>query len=336
MLDLFLRSKSNTFVGIEINCNAVRLLALAKKNAANFKVLGLVEQPLPLNAMVQDEIKDSSVVITALKQAAASIPKDKDNAAAVAMSSGAIITKIIQLDRNLSGSVMEEQVWIRASEILSTQTADMSLDFCLLESDELSKDQNRVSAMLVAARTEKVNLYVEILNAAGFDVKIVDVDYFALANACQYLAAKENVMLKQATIAIFNFEAPHLMLVVMHKGNIVYTREITLEKNVLAVHKILSADELITQMQHALQFFYSVSSSRKIEHVVLSGGSLETNNTDFATQIKQTLGIDTMIANPFKDMQLDANVDQAILEHNAPSFVISFGLGLRGFDNDTY
>lgn len=410
MFDLFLDKKPSVFVGVDIGQDAIRALSL-KQTSSGFELKNFVIQPLPAGAVTNNEISDYDVVRKALQEIRGAFKVTK---VAVAMPGASVISKVISLNRGLSEREIEEQAWQAASNIFPHKSENMSLDFFVLPEDVAAA--NKIDVMLVAARTESVDLRCSVLADAGFKVRVVDIDQFALANACQYFLSKHDEISLQSTTAVFDFRQRSLYLIILRNGVVVYTRETLLEDK----EKELSFDEvkiteqpkeeadekieltepsqkstneettelfdasnlteqstedttkstaeekadelfldevssqpsvekpaaassstskfskIIMQMRRALQFFYSASESHDLDRVVLTGDIKNLRQDEFVQQVKATMDLEVIFANPFQQVTMARSVDKQLLNENASSMMISFGLALRGFDDVTH
>ena len=49
-------------------------------------------------------------------------------------------------------------------------------------------------------------------------------------------------------------------------------------------------------------------------------------------EVEEKLGLPTMLANPFADMEVSGKVDAVALSNDAPAMLIAAGLALRGLE----
>ena len=102
---------------------------------------------------------------------------------AIAISGDAAITKIIQMPRRLSARELEGQVEIQADQYIPFPMEEVSFDFELMGPS--ASDPEMIDVLLVATRTENVDQRKAAVEAAGLTARVVDVEPFALENACQ-------------------------------------------------------------------------------------------------------------------------------------------------------
>ena len=84
------------------------------------------------------------------------------------------------------------------------------------------------------------------------------------------------------------------------------------------------------QISRAQQFFFSSSSITQIDHLILAGGCASI--AGIAKIVEASVGVPTIIANPFANMSLSSKVAAQALSNDAPSLMVSCGLALRSFD----
>jgi type IV pilus assembly protein PilM len=146
---------------------------------------------------------------------------------------------------------------------------------------------------------------------------------------------------------------------VLHNGRIIYTREqgfggrqlteeiqrrygLSYEEAGLAkkhgglpdnyVTEVLEPfkQALAQQVGRSLQFFLSSSSHKGVDNLVLAGGCASIATID--RYVEQSLGIPTIIANPFLNMSLSSRVKPQSLSNDASAMMTACGLALRSFD----
>ena len=89
-------------------------------------------------------------------------------------------------------------------------------------------------------------------------------------------------------------------------------------------------EAMAQQVSRSLQFFFSSSQYSSIDQIILAGGSASIPGID--SLINETIGIETIIANPFASMSLASRVKPQTLSNDAPALMIACGLALRSFD----
>lgn len=354
-----LSRKPRPLLGIDISSTTVKLVELAQTAgtaAELYRVESFAVESLPPNAVVEKKIADVEMVGQSIGRALAR-SGSKAKRAAVAVSGSAVITKVIPMAAGLSDAEMESQINLEADQYIPYPLEEVNIDFDVLGPSASNPDM--VDVLLAASRRENVDDRVAALGVAGLVAQIVDVEAYAMENACALLVGSFDSESRDKTIAVADVGATTTTLHVLHSGRTVYTREQNFGGNQL-IEEVqrrygmsrqdaldrMEADRLpenyqtevlgpykealAQQIARALQFFYSASTFNRTDQIILSGGSAGIPRLD--ELVEERLGFPVAIANPFSHMALGARVDPAQLQRAAPSMMIAVGLALRSFN----
>ncbi len=181
---MFGSNASKILIGLDITTSSIKLIELNQSGRA-FRVESYAAEPTPPNAINEKTIVDAEAVGEAIRRAVKrSGTKIKD--VAFAISGDAVITKVIQMPNNLNGSDLEGQVELQADQYIPFPMEEVSFDFEVVGESEHDPDMQDV--LLVATRTENVDQRQVAVETAGMAARVVDVEAFAVENACQLLA----------------------------------------------------------------------------------------------------------------------------------------------------
>lgn len=354
-----LRRKSNALLGIDISSTAIKLIELSQSvgsTAALFRVETFAIEPLPNNAVVEKKIADADAVGQCIQKAVLR-SGTKTKRAAVAVSGSAVITKVISMSGALSDAEMETQIQLEADQYIPYPLEEVNIDFDVLGPSQASPDM--VDVLLAASRRENVDDRVNALEIAGLMAAVVDVEAYAMENACTLIIGGRGEERNEQTVAIADVGASTTTLHVLHDGQVVYTREQNFGGQQLtdevqrryglprdqATQKILDGDvaenydtevlgpfkeALAQQIGRALQFFYSGTTFSRVDQIILAGGAASIRKID--ELVEERLGLPTMVANPFAHMSLSPRIKAQELMREAPGLMVAVGLALRGFD----
>lgn len=342
-------------LGIDISSTVVKLLELSR-NDGYYRVESYAVVPLPANSMQERNILSVEGVGETIKKAVKS-SGTRSKLAAVAVAGSAVITKIISLPANLSEDDMEEQIRIEADQYIPFPIDEVYLDFQRLGATQKTSDM--VDVLLVASRIENVDLRVNALEHAGLTAKVVDIEAYAMETAFSLIANQIPDGGDHKTVALVDVGATMTTLNVLHDHRIIYTREQVFGGKLLT-ERIqnkyglsfqeageakrkgeLPADyemavltpfkeDMVQQINRALQFFYSATQYGQVDFIVLAGGTVSIPHvTDL---IESKIKITTIIADPFAHMSIASQVDSKALAKDSSSLMISCGLTLRSFD----
>jgi type IV pilus assembly protein PilM len=217
---LFTR-KYRPLLGLDITTSSVKLIELSLAGG-QYRVEAYAAEPMPVNSINEKTIVDAEAVGEAIRRAVKrSGAKSKE--VAIAISGDAAITKVIQMPRNLRGGDLEAQVELQADQYIPFPMDEVSYDFEVMGPSE--KDNDSLDVLLVATRTENVEQRQAAVAAAGLTAKIVDVEAFALENACKLMTHQMPDGGIDRTIAVVDFGASSTTFSVLRGLKVIYTRD---------------------------------------------------------------------------------------------------------------
>ena len=349
------KSKVKPIIGLDISSTCVKLVALSSNNSG-FRVENYAVCPLPQGAVVEKNISDEDAVADAIKKAVAK-SQCKIKHAAVAVAGSSVITKMIEMPSGLDDETLEDQITIEADQYIPFPLDEVSIDF---EVQGPSKENPENETVLLAAcRRENVELRSAVLERAGLEPKVVDVEAYTIERTYPLLSETWEDQAEQL-VAIIDIGATMTTLSVLLNGKTIYTREQLFggkqlteeiqrryglsyseaglakkqgglpddyEEEVLEPFK----DAVVQQITRSLQFFFSSSQHNSVDHIVLAGGVSCIEN--LAETVQNRLGTETTIANPFANMSLANRVNAVLLTNDAPALLIASGLAMRSLAN---
>ncbi len=354
-----LTRKNQPLLGIDISTTAIKLVDLSRVATTpvpRYRVEHYAFEPLPPAAISDKKIVQHEAVSEAIRKAV-SKSKSKTKQAAVALPGAAVITKVINLSANLSDAEMEEQIQYGADQHIPYPLEEVKLDFTVL--GPVPGNPEMVEVLLVASRSENVDDRVSVLEVAGLKPVVVDVESYAIQNACSLLPDLQDPKTRPV-VGVVDIGASAMTLYILHDDRIIYTREQnfggrqlkeevqrrysltddqasqriregtvaeTYETEVLVPFR----EALAQQIGRALQFFYSGTTFSSIDRLILSGGTASTPHIQ--TVVEERLKIPTSVANPFAQMVFASRIDSKQLLREAPGMMVAVGLALRGFES---
>lgn len=354
MLGLF-GKKKEILLGVDISSSSVKLLELSK-SGEKFRVESYAVEPLPANCVVEKNINDAEAVGDIVKKVLGK-SRASSRLAAVAVAGSAVITKTIQMNSGLSEQELEDQISVEADQYIPYPLDEVAIDFEVIGESETNSEQ--VDVLLAACRRENVEMREDALEIGGLSTKVVDVEAYSIERAFELVREQLDDDKDDLTVAIVDIGSTMTTLSVLADSKTIYTREqlfggkqlteeiqrrygLSVEEAGLAKkqgglpddyeREVLGPfkDAVVQQVARSLQFFFSSSQYNEVDCVVLAGGVAST--PDIAELVKEKVGIQTVIANPFAEMTLGAKVNASALSNDAPSLMIACGLAMRSFD----
>jgi type IV pilus assembly protein PilM len=89
-------------------------------------------------------------------------------------------------------------------------------------------------------------------------------------------------------------------------------------------------ENLAIEVQRALQFFFTSTQFSSVDHILLAGGSAVIPGLDEVVSARTQ--VQTVVANPFAQMQTSPRIQLKRLVLDAPSLIVACGLAMRRFD----
>lgn len=348
------KKTNKALVGIDISSSSVKILELSQ-TAGVYRVEAFAIQPLPPGAVVEQSINSEEAVADAI-QKAISRSRTVAKTAAIAVTGSAVITKIVQMNSDLSPDDMDYQIRAEADQYIPYPIEEVALDW-EIQGDTEDKS-GTLDVLLAACRSETVERRKDSVEISGLDVTKVDVEAFCLERAFSLLDL-DAVETNSATVAIMDIGSTISTLSIIDEGQAIYTREQLFGGRQLLEDVMrrygLSEDEarlaqtqgtlpddyeyellqpfrqaVVQQLTRSLQLFYSSSKYNDVDMVVLAGGvSAIDGLTDM---IEDALTVPCQIANPFSRMTISQRVNASLLADSASALMIAAGLAMRGFD----
>ena len=355
-----MKRKKPSLLGIDISSTSVKLVELSKSDSG-YRVESLAVEPLPANAVTEKNIQDVEAVgdslIKALKKSGS-----KCKLTALAVPGSSVITKVISMPANLSDADMETQIELEADQYIPYPLEEINLDFQVL--GETEGNPETVDVLLAASRSENVEMRTAVAEIAGLTAKLVDVEAYTIEKAATLITPKieldpDEAAAESHVIAVLDVGATMTSLNVIENGELIYTREQAFGGKQLTeeimrryglayeeagrlkkvgglpdnyIPEVLEPfkENMAQQVSRFLQFFYTAGQHESVDMIALAGGCASIPGID--ELIDSQLGIKTIIANPFAEMDLSSKVNSQALSNDAPALMIACGLAMRSFD----
>jgi type IV pilus assembly protein PilM len=345
-------------IGLDIGSSTVKVIEIAQKSRdKGFELRGLGQAVLPSEAIVQGAFLNSSAIVDAIREAVENGKiKGKDVAAAV--SGHSVIVKRVNLP-HMSREELEDQIQWEAEQYIPFDVNEVNLDFQILANNE---GEGQMDVLLVAAKKDLIDDYVQVIQEAGLNPVAIDVAGFAVQNAYEVNYEQD----PDAVTALVNIGAQVVNINVLQNGIPAFTRDIMTggAQYTEEIQKALSvsfdeaeaiklgspgggeaqevipqeveqalssvSDTVIGEISRSLDFFTATSADARISKVILSGGASQISG--FVAAFADRTGIDTSLLNPLAHMLPSKGFDADYLEKMAPLLSVGIGLASRRAD----
>lgn len=337
-------------LGVDIGSHSVKICQMTPAKEG-YKLTSLGSATLPPDSVEDGVLQDPEAVGEVVGKLIKNL-KLKGKKVAISISGYSVIVKKINLAA-MEDSELASHIQAEAEQYIPFDIEEVFLDFVDLKTNV--DEDDRTDVMLVAAKKEVVNSYLEMLEKAGLHTVIVDVDAFALENAyaANYGGEEENV-------ALVDIGASKMNINIVAKGTSVLARDVVLgcklltesiqshfgitpeeaealkvgvtppgdKKQELEDLFVSACNQWVAEAKRALDFYYSNYPDDTIDKIVLSGGGAKVRG--LARLFTEETGIKTEVFNPFINAEADANkVDPDYLRAVGPEMALSTGLATR-------
>ncbi|MDP2643632.1 MAG: type IV pilus assembly protein PilM [Desulfobacterales bacterium] len=345
--------KKTHLIGLDIGSRGLKASEIIEtkkgytlKNFGAAKILpGIIDEGV---------IKEPEKLADAIRQLFKAFNFKEEN---VAISIGGYSAIVKRIDvQKMTENQLQETIHLEAEQHIPFDIKDVFLDFQIL--GENQSNPNQMHVLLVAAKKEIINDYADVVQLAGLNPCLVDVDAFALQNSFEL-----NYDLSEESVALIDIGASKTLINVVKNGDSLFLRDVSSgcgqidQKIASAVNcsleeagdlKICENSDVISQedvgqivlsiandwcleIRRALDFFYSTNHDEHIERIVLSGGGA--NIKEFREILAEETAAAVETINPFRKFDIDRQIDPAYLEQMAPQAAICAGLAIRSIDD---
>jgi type IV pilus assembly protein PilM len=341
-------------IGLDIGSSSIKLVQV-KASRKSYSLQNFGIEPLPPGAIVDGAIANSNAVAEAIRNLAKRIHlRGKD--VALAVSSNSVIIRRLQIPA-MEGAALSEQMEWEVKQNVPFARDEVIVDWEVLIP---RTPDGQMEVVLVAAKREIVEQYVEAVRAAGLNPAIVDTEAFAMQNAVETAAGfGANEM-----VAVINVGAHFSTIVLVHAGQPVFHRNLAAGGDTFTeairhrlavgidgaeaykvgggvnnaaaevvpqeVHRVLAqvSEQVSSEFQRTIDFYLGDAAGASLGRVFLTGGSALVPQLPKAIQDRARVPV--AIFDPFAKIAVDAKrFDVDYLRTNAPVATVAFGLALR-------
>src|SRR5712692_2564877 len=339
--------KAATF-GLDIGTSAVKVAELSEAKGGGFTLKSFASVGLPRDTIGEGSIRNPGVVSDAIRECAGKAGITA-TAAVISVSGRDSIVKRVPLPR-VSHKELADAILLEAEHHIPFAIDEVFLDYQVV-----GETANSMSVVLVATKKVKVLEYVSVVEEAGLDAVVVDLDAFAVQNQYELGTSADG---GEAT-ALIDIGAAVMKTNVVHGGASIFARDVPFggnnytdaiaqrlniawEKAEAAKHGHevgVSWDDLVPaleavsrelslEVQRTFDYFASTAESARIGKIVLSGGCAKLSGLeDF---LGSSWGVPVELARPFQGIEHDAaQFADEDPEQIGPVLAVAVGLALR-------
>lgn len=293
--------------------------------------------------------------IRAIHEAHAQLGLNKKKVA-IAISGPAVLARYLEMP-SMTEAEFKSAARFEAEKIIPYRLDQVVIDCAKVE----GLAENRMRIVIVAAKKDVVDTRLRLLNEAGLEPSILDVDSFAVMNA--FVASGID---KESVCGLLNIGAKTTNLNIIKKGVSYLSRDI--DVGGADITKALSEQLAITDKEAErikveppsqeaqpqpdrqakidtcylevlsrlsdevrLSFdFYETNYVGNVEKVYLSGGSSQSK--EVVRILRDNLGCETVLWNPMAAVEIGQGIDADLINKVQSQMSVAIGLGLRSID----
>jgi len=346
--------KISHLVGLDIGSKVLKASEIVEtKSGHTLQHFGMMD--IAYGAIEEGVIKNADEIAASIRKLFNENSFKTQNVA-VSIGGLSVIVKKISV-QTMTEDQLQKSINSEAEQYVPFDISEVNLDYQIL--GEAENNPNQMDVLLVAVKKEIINNYVNLIQMAGLNPCVIDIDAFALQNIYEL-----NYALEDENIALIDIGASKTSLNIVKGNSFLFIRDVTLGCSMIN-RKIVSlvdcsyeeaeqlkygnqpdrispddtkeiilsvVDDWCDEIRRALDFFYSAYPDNKIKRIILSGGG------SYIKEFRELLAIETLseveIINPFKNIQINKkNLGISYLERIAPQAAISMGLAIRKIDD---
>ncbi|MBI3012152.1 MAG: type IV pilus assembly protein PilM [Elusimicrobia bacterium] len=352
---------STEAIGIDLGASSIKIVQLSKKKDGKLQVARWSIIPLSTVESEKTEVSpeekkaNATNVLRNYRGSGKKMPKN----AILSVSGNSVIVRYVRLPK-LTYKELSKTIKQEAEPYIPFNIEEVFLGFHPL-GDVIEEGKTKMETVLVAAKKDFVNQRIEILEGAGFKTAVIDVDAFALESVYEMSQEKhpieETVLIANIGYSKTNFSIIEKGVTLIVKDSPIAGSAINkaVMKNLLAdnrsVEKLKAANGLlltpeeketapkealgvseaivtvmkdfVAEAKKIIQYHTTQGKDKKIDRILLSGGTANTKN--LCPFLSSEFGLPVDKLNAFAAV----SGSEAIPEMNHAHLCVAVGLALR-------
>ncbi len=344
--------KEQLVTGVDIGSAAVKVCKL-QKTGKGYTIMAVGSAALP-EGSVEDGVLQEPEEVGKIIATLFNNLKIKNSKVGISISGYSVIVKKVNLEV-MDQEELADYIRSEAEQYIPFDIDEVYLDFQDLKTSR--ENGERTDVMLVAAKKDVIDDYLDMLQEQKLKPVLVDVDGFALENIWETATGStENV-------ALIDIGASKMNINILSDGASVLARDVVVGSDQLTEQLANSLDvdfdeaekiklgllpveerqqeveeifnqtctQWVLEMKKAIDLYMANHPDKPLSRLVVSGGGSKV--TGLLSFIEQETGLDVISFNPFQDMNFNRKkIDPDYIEAIAPEMAIAAGLAIRPAD----
>ncbi|MGQ0568521.1 MAG: type IV pilus assembly protein PilM [Armatimonadota bacterium] len=355
-------SAPTAHVGIDIGSDSIKVAELTGTYRSGFRLLHMGSTPSPPVAM-RDGVPTAPEELGSHIRALLDKTGIRLDRAVMGVGGQAVTVREVRVPP-MTKQELTAAVRYEAERYLPYNIKEVYMDYQVL--GETTEDNRRMlDVIVVAARQDVVDQIVAVAEAARVQVRILDVESFALLRSAvptttngqttavvdlgseasdilitegQRLRFTRNIpiggqVLINAVHEAMDVDAATARTLLEEKGEVLEEGAVSPDHTTERLHDIIAPHigDLVTEIRRSLDYYQTRSRSAVINQILLAGGLARLRNLD--KTIAAELGLATAVASPFVNVKVSPQTYPADrLDALGPTMAVAVGLAMRGGD----
>jgi type IV pilus assembly protein PilM len=214
-----LKFGKQSFVGLDLGQNSVKIAQVAPGNGKKLKLLKFGMAQLPEGAIVEDEVHNEEVIISTIKNLLTTSKTDAQ-ICAIGLKGPNTFTKRLTLAGGTPQEIEDQVVW-EAEQYIPFDMETATLGF-----DNMGVNEGGgVDVLVAAAKNDVVNRFKDLVEKTDLRVKIVDMDITAVINVFE-VAGGQRLENPNESFMILEIGAQKTNFVIYKNRKVFFTKEI--------------------------------------------------------------------------------------------------------------
>lgn len=342
-------------VGLDIGSSSIKAIELRGK-PGSLQLVSLGYEKLQPDCVVDGQIIELNSVSNTINK----IFKEhqiKNDRVVAGVSGHSVIVKNIEVPL-MSDEELEESIDWHAEEHIPFDIADVSLDYQIVGSGP-----NALFVLMAACKRDRVGNVKQVIQLAGKQPTVIDVDSFALQNCFEVNYFPD----PRQSLAILNIGASTMNINILQGIKSVFTRDVTIGGNQFTgllqkelglsfeqaedvkrgaqppadkadpqeVETLLAtaSETLALEVRKTLDFYRTTAGddASPVEKILITGGGSKLR--DLEAYLADRLEMPVERFDPFRQIKVDnRRFDPDYIREVMPEMAVAVGLALRGVD----
>jgi len=339
-------------MGLDLGSHSIKVCEVSGSRG-KWKLDRFAMIPLSEAAIIEDEFQKPEEIIDAI-QAGLRTSGIKSKNVAIGLYGQNTMTKRMSVPDGTKEEIQDHIMW-ESEQYIPFGADESEVDFHVIgDTEGGGKD-----TLVVAARTDLVERFQDIVKESKLQVKFVDLNVLALANLFAETAVANNPELDEGSILI-DYGAQSIKIIIFRNGGPIFTKELPVGCSLITeeiqrqmsvsyeeaedlkishddsgnlpeeILSIITAqiESQISEVKKNLNFYISAGSTEQVRHCFLVGGGSRLGL--LKDMLTRTLNMEVEVFNPFDHgLKCGSGALEDNLDLISAVGCVAIGLGLR-------